>query len=550
MTEHAEPDVTEKAVSSTAAQQDQKPQDAEDEYLHGLRLSLLITGLILAVLIMALDISIVATAIPRITDTFHTITDIGWYGAAFTFTNSALQPMAGKIYSFFPIKWSFVGFIVVFELGSLLCATATSSAMFIVGRAVAGMGSSGIVNGALSILALAGPPDTRPMWMGIIMSVAGAGQLIGPLIGGALTQNATWRWCFYINLPIGGVTLLFLALITFPSDKDRRKTFVPRSMIQDFDIVGFLLFVPAILMLMMALQWGGTIYAWNSATTIGLLAGAIVTLFIFGFWEHRHGSNAMFPGSILRIRVIYCACITGFMAGAAVLVISYYLPLWFQTVKLASPLKSAVDTLPSFLSQILLAIVVGTLCPRVIPYLTPFAIGGGILSTIGLGLMSTFRVNTGTAAWIGYQILSGGGRGMLMQIPVQITQQHISKQDLAVGTAVVSFFQFFGGSIFLAFAQTAFSNLLKTSLHRYAPGVNPEVVLESGATDIRAVVSAADLGGVIKAYSQAISKTFYVGVGAAAVSAISALGLGWKPVEKKVKKVKKEENAGHSEQQV
>jgi len=512
----------------------QKPDEPSSEYLTGAPLHLLVLGLILAVITMSLDISIIATALPRITDTFNTISDIGWYGAAFTFTNSALQPLSGKIYTFFPMKQSFIVFIAVFELGSLLCATSTSSAMFIVGRAVAGLGSSGLVNGALSIVALAGPPESRPMLMGIIMAVAGAGQLLGPLIGGALTQHASWRWCFYINLPCGAATIALMACIRFPSNQVRKK-FVMRSMVKDFDIVGFALFVPAIIMFMMALQWGGVKYAWNSATIIGLLVGFFVALGPLCYWEYRQGNDAMFPFPLLRIRVFYCACITGFGAGGSLLLISYYLPLWFQTVKLANPVQSAVDTLPQFLSQIIFAVVSGALCPRVLPYFTPFAITGAALSTIGGGLMTTFHPNTKVATWIGFQILSGAGRGLFMQIPVQTAQQHIPKEQLAVGTAVVSFFQFFGGSIFIALGQTAFNNLLKPALAKYAPGLDPSVVLNSGATDVRGAVPEMYRHGVVLAYNDAITKTFYLAVGVSVVSVFSATGLGWKRVEKKAK---------------
>lgn len=530
---------------ATATLTEAEKPTAEPEYLHGLRLQLLILALVLAVITMALDVSIVATALPRITDTFDTVSDIGWYGASFTFTNSALQPMAGKIYTFFPMKQSFIAFIVVFELGSLLCATAVSSPMFILGRAVAGIGSSGLVNGALSIVALAGPPDTRPMFMGVIMSVAGAGQLLGPLIGGALTQHVNWRWCFYINLPCGALTIAFLTFIKFPNNASSRKKFVPKSMIKDFDIVGFTIFVPAIVMFMMALQWGGVKYAWSSATIIGLLVGFFVALFPLSYWEYRQGSDAMFPFPLLRIRVFSCACITGFAAGGSLLLLSYYLPLWFQTVKLANPFQSAVDTLPSFLSQILFAVLSGALVPRLIQHLTPLAITGAILATIGAALMSTFHPSTSAGTWIGFQIVSGAGRGLFMQTPVQAAQQHIAQDQIAIGTAVVSFFQFFGSSIMLALGQTMFSNLLKPALTRYAPGLDPSVVLNSGATDVRGTVAEQYARGVVLAYNDAITKTFYLSAGVSAVSVIGAMGLGWKKVERKAKTVRTEPEKRH-----
>lgn len=537
-------------IDATYEPSDSSKNEAEKditgtEYLKGLPLQLLVLALCLTVLLIALDISIVATALPRITDTFNSVTDIGWYAAAFTFTTATLQPLSGKIYTYFPQKHVYIAFVAVFELGSILCGTAQSSAMFIVGRAVAGMGGSGLINGALSILATVSVPSSRPMFMGLVMAVAGCGQILGPLVGGALTESVSWRWCFYINLPAGGLTLLLLFFVRFPPGSEKpQKHFVPKTIVKDFDIIGFGLFCPAIIMFMLALQWGGTHYAWNSATIIGLLVGFVVMLGPLAWWEHRQKDDAMFPSTLLRIRVFHCACITAFLAGGSLLVLGYYLPLWFQTVKLTNAFHSAIDTLPSFLSQMLFAVVAGALCPRLIPFLTPFAIIGAILSTIGAGLMTSFHPATSTRLWIGYQILSGAGRGLYMQIPVQTAQQHVPKSSLAVGTAVVSFFQFFGGSIFVAVAQTLFSNMLKKYLKLYAPDVDPSLVLGSGATDVRSLVPADQVAGLVKAYNEAIVKTLYLAVGCAALGLPFVFGLGWKRVERKVKVNKVKGEAG------
>lgn len=533
----ASPETSTPSKTSETASHDirQKNGKEDPEYLSGLPLMLLIVSLLLAILLMALDISIVSTAMPRITDTFNTIQDIGWYGAAFSFSNAALQPMSGKIYSFFPMKQSFIAFVSVFELGSLISATSASSTMFIIGRAISGIGSSGLVNGALSIVALAGPPEKRPMLMGIIMGLAGAGQLLGPLVGGALTQHVTWHWCFYLNLPAGAITIIFMTFIRFPNNASSRKTFQAKSITKDFDILGFLLFVPSIIMFMMALQWGGVKYAWSSATIIGLLVGFFVALIPLSYWEYKQGHEAMFPFPLLRRRVIYCACLTAFMAGGATLTISYYLPLWFQTVKFAGPLRSAINTLPSFLSQMAGAILTGALCPRYIPYLIFFAVMGSIIHASGNAALTTFTPSTGVATWIGIQILSGAGRGLNMQVPVQTVQQHVSKSEIAVSTAVVSFFQFFGGSIFLALCQTAFSNFLKHALTQYAPGLDPSVVIGSGATVVRANVPTEFLGGVREAYNDAITRTYWLGFGAAIVGLGSSCGLGWTRIETKAK---------------
>lgn len=233
--------------------------------------------------------------------------------------------------------------------------------MLIVGRAVAGLGSSGLINGALTIIAACVPLVKRPVYLGIMMSISQFGTVLGPLIGGALTQYTTWRWCFYINLPIGGVTAALLLCITVPDRTAKDGTSLANIVREKLDLLGFSIFAPAAIQFFLALEWGGVSYRWDSAKIIGLLCGAAGTLCVFLAWEYRKGDGAMIPFSMMRRRVVWSSCFVVCFFFGGMLSMSYYLPIYFQAVKGVSPTLSGVYLLPSILSQILFSVLSGVL---------------------------------------------------------------------------------------------------------------------------------------------------------------------------------------------
>jgi MFS family permease len=318
-------------------------------------------------------------AVPKITSDFHSIPDIGWYASAYLLANCALQPLSGKLYTHLSSKYTFLSFLGVFELGSLLCGVSNSSSMLIVGRAVAGLGGSGLTNGALTIITASVPLRRRPVLIGSLVSVAQIGTVLGPLIGGALTQYTTWRWCkssffsltshslnicsgFYINLPAGAAAAALVLAIRIPDRvvKDDKKSSLKRT-IGKLDLFGAALFASTIVMFLLALQWGGQTYPWNSATVIGLFVGSVGNLSVFLAWERRRGAAAMIPLAMLAKRVVYSSCLVQFFQMANLMVTTYYLAIWFQVVKEATPTISGVYLLPGILSQMMFAIISGIL---------------------------------------------------------------------------------------------------------------------------------------------------------------------------------------------
>lgn len=518
--------------------------------LTGVKLWSVVAGLGLAAFLMSMGGSIVATAVPRITNYFHSIADIGWYGSAYLLASCAMQPLTGQLYTHFRSKHVFISFLVIFETGSVICGASQSSNMLIIGRAVAGASGAGLLNGAITIIRAAASKQQRPFIVGILSAVAATGSVSGPLIGGALTEERSWRWCFYINPFSGAFTALVLIVLPIPEQRKkdvRRSALVPT--LKKIDFPGFALFAPAVVMCLLALEWGGHKYPWSSATIIGLLCGAFCTFCIFLAWEHHKEDAAMISLKVFRTRVVHLGCATLFFQFGTLLVLSYYLPLWFQVIKGATPEMSGVMTLPTLVSQALASVLAGKLVSK-IGYYTPFALGGSILAAIGSGLMTTFVPSTGAGKWIGYQIMTGTGRGMVIQMPLTAVNDLISSDDVASAVAILVFCQYFGGALLLALGQTVFLARIGPALERFAPSVSTEALINAGATNIRTVVPAAELNAVLLAYNRALTQTFvsrglpwpwryqslthvqYLTTGASCVAFLTSFGLGWKRIEK------------------
>ncbi|KAK9482894.1 major facilitator superfamily domain-containing protein [Lipomyces starkeyi] len=461
--------------------------DAEDGHITGLKQMLVLASVTLVVFLMLLDMSIIVTAIPSITSQFHSLPDVGWYGSAYQLASASLQPLTGKVYTYFSSKWTFLAFFAVFELGSLLCGVATSSKMLIVGRAVAGIGSSGLQNGALVILAklpLLHYQKEQVLLM-IDLSVSQLGLVVGPLVGGALTEYTTWRWCFYINLPVGGLISAALIIVRIPDQivKINSKS-ISHTILKDMDLVGFALFAPAAIQFLLALQYGGSQYSWNSATVIGLFCGAGGTFAFFLAWEYYKGKDAMIPFYMVRQRAVWSSCLVMLVLMSMTMCASYYLPIYFQAVRGVSPLTSGVYLLPSILSQMLFAVGSGILVGK-LGYYLPASIFSGVFAAIGNGLLSMLSPTTSTGRWIGYQIVVGSGRGSGMQMPILAVQRTVTPAQISIATSLVMFCGTLGGAVFLTLANTIFDNSLKSELPNYAPSVNVTAVITAGLWRMR-----------------------------------------------------------------
>ncbi|KAJ7197032.1 MFS transporter [Mycena pura] len=499
----------------------------------GLQLALITVALCLSVFLVALDNTIIATAIPKITDQFQSLDDVGWYASAYLLTTAAFQLMFGKFYVFLSIKWVYIFAICTFEFGSLICGIAPSSNVLIVGRAIAGLGSAGIFSGALIIVANVVPLRSRPLYTGLVGSMYGIASVAGPLMGGAFTDSVSWRWCFYINLPIGAVTLIVMTFFFKPpAGITRREATSLAKRFRRMDPWGTLIFLPAVVCILLALQWGGTKYAWGSARIIALIVLFGVFILVFFAIQIREQENATIPPRILTQRSILAGAWYSFFAGAGFYLFVYFLPLWFQAIKGVSAVKSGTDNLALILSLVVATLVSGG-SVTVLGYYVPFMILGSIIMPIGAGLISTLTVDAGHVKWIGYQVIFGFGCGLGLQQPFIAAQTVLETVDVPPGTSLLVFVQTLGGALFVSIGENVFANKLAAGLARDVPGVDPRIVLSTGATDLKTAIAPEYLRAVLAVYNEALDSTFHIAVAMVSLSILGSLGMEWKNLKGK-----------------
>lgn len=493
-------------------------------------------ALCLNIFLILLDGSIVSTAVPKVTNEFHSLNDVGWYASVYFMGLAVSQLLFGKLNAIAPVKWTYLSCMVIFLAGSAVCGAAPSSPALIVGRVIAGFAAGGVLVGTFSLIPYTVPPVRRPLFIGLIGAVLGIGTAVGPLIGGAITMNVTWRWCFYINLPIGGFAGILFFFFVHPPKRETEKHYTITETLKNLDLIGLFVLTPAIITLLLALMWGGTTYPWNSGRIIALLVISVLLFAAFIGIEIWQNERAMLPRRVLTERSVIFASIFAFGTSGASFLLVYYVPIWFQSIQGVSPFESGVRNLPMVVATTVFSLLGGILI-TVLGYYSPFMIISTILSSIGAGLLTTFTPNISSSKWIGYQVLYGLGVGFSRQTPLVCVSTVLEVRDVPIGSGVVMFCQTIAGAVFLAIAQTVFVNKLSAGLGDLGlPNLDPATLLTSGATSLGAGLPPDQYKVFLELYSKSLTTSWYSAAATASFSIIGAVFVEHRRIKGKEKK--------------
>ncbi|KAF7626774.1 putative MFS toxin efflux pump [Aspergillus flavus] len=509
----------------------ERAEERTEQHRPALRLVAIMFGLSFAVFCMALDNTIMATAIPKITDQFHSAQDIGWYGSSYLLTNSCLTISFGKLYTLYPVKWIYLVALALFEIGSLVCGFTPNSVGLIIGRAITGLGSAGLFSGAITVISQSMPLQRRLLCISVIMCLFGVADVAGPLIGGVFTDYLTWRWCFYINLPFGGLTALAIVFLLEAQQPVKQAGGI-KCLLSHLDLVGLLFLFPAVICLLLVLSWGGADYPWDDRRIIGLIVGftALILVFIVVQWWKQ--DKATVPPRLIKKRDIWGTSIFSFCITGAMMAFTYHLPIWFQSVKGVSATKSGLMSIPTILGMTICSLLSAVLVGK-IGFYTPFMYAAPVLSVIGAGLLSTLKVDSGPAQWIGYQIPFGIGLGIGLSQPMVVVQAVLEPDDIPLAIAITAFMESLGGSVAISVAQSVFRSQLVKNMALEAPQANAHGNITTAMTTLRDTVPPEMLSGVLRAYNLAITQALYVGVALSSLAIVGALPIRWTSVNEK-----------------
>nr|POF22095.1 efflux pump roqt [Quercus suber] len=504
---------------------------AESNYPKGIQFFLICSALALALTLGGLDGNIVATAVPAITDHFHTVADVGWYAAAYRLCSCALQFFFGKLYKLTSPKKVFLATTCMFLVGSIICATAPSSRMFVLGRAITGAGAAGINAGCFSVAIQILPLRKRPVFNGVMAGIESVSVITAPILGGVLTEKLSWRWCFWINLPVGALSLIAIA-ISLPNQTANRTNMKWQQMLLELDLVGNLVLIPCLTCLFIALSWAGIKYPWGDPKVIGFFVAFAGLLVVFATDQFLRGDKATLPLRILKNRNVVAGFIFSACTNGSASVLEYYMPTFFQAVRGCTPAESGYLMLP-ILVGFLIALLIQGGGTTMLGYYTPFMVLASVLMPIAAGLITTWNADTRSVDMLALAGFAGFATGIGFQGPQSAVQTTLPEGDVSTGLAIILFAQGFGPAVFLSAAQTIFTNRLSANLHHLAPGLDVVSIENMGLNDLKSSLGSKNLEKVVLGFSLSLSQMWYLTVGTTCLTMVGSLLTDWRSVKEK-----------------
>nr|WP_245930062.1 MDR family MFS transporter [Allonocardiopsis opalescens] len=488
-------------------------------------MGVVIGTLMLALLLAALDQTIVSTALPTIVSDLGGLNHLSWVVTAYLLATTASTPLWGKLGDQYGRKALFQSAIVIFLVGSALCGLAQDMGQLIAFRALQGLGGGGLITLTQAIVGDVVPPRERGRYQGLFGGVFGGSSVLGPLLGGFFVDELSWRWVFTINLPIGAVALLVISVVLRPTTVRVRHR---------IDYLGIVLLAAAVTCVVLLTSWGGSTYPWVSPQTIALGAGALV-LGTAWWFSARRAAEPVMPLRLFRDPVFRVAAAISFAIGFAMLGSLTFLPLFLQVVHGVSPTMSGVHLLPMVVGMLGASVLSGQVVSRTGRYKV-FPILGTACTGVALFLLSHLDENTSTAVMSGYFLVLGIGLGLVMQVLVVVVQNSADYADLGVATSGATFFRSIGSSFGVAVFGTVFSNGLAANIrsatagHPLPPGFDPSAV-QSDASALDALPPDVQ-AGLLHAYALSIDKVFLSAIPPVAVAFVLALLLKEVPLRR------------------
>ncbi|KAJ5716557.1 hypothetical protein N7493_008468 [Penicillium malachiteum] len=490
---------------------------------------LIVLTILSSTFLFSLDNTIVADVQSPIAEAFGDVNKLSWLGVAFALSSSATIITWGKLYGIFSARIIYLGSIVLFEIGSTVCGAAQNMNVFIAGRALAGLGGAGMYLGCLTLLSVTTSVRQRPAYMALTGITWGSGTVLGPIVGGAFSQNVnmTWRWAFYINLCIGG---MFSPIFVFylPQGDPQPEARLKRKLLQ-IDYLGILLNTGTFTALIMAINFGGTLYGWGAGQEIALWVVGGVLLIMFTLQQRftlgTTEGERIFPADFLSRPLMWLLFAEMSAAGTCVFIPTYYIPLYCQFVIGDSPLTAAVRLLPFILLMVCFGLLNGAMMMKFGLYM-PWYLLGGILTSIGGGLMSTVDELTPISRIYGYCALIGIGSGLFIQTSFSVAQAKNFRSRGSDATSFIALAQNLGIVLSLAISGAIFQNQALEKLEKLLPDYPREVLqgaLMGTNSELLKQIPKEVQRKVLHAIVDAMSHTYYLVIAAGVMAAVGSL---------------------------